>query len=196
MTRESAPLQSPGRVLFVYAHPNHSKSRANRKIADRVRELEHLKFVDLYAEFPDFAMSEYAVREQQSLLRSHDVLFIQHPMYWYSMPALLKLWLDEVFLSGFAYGQGEMALRGKTLQISMTTGGGAEAYTPQGFHGRSFDEFLYPWKQTARLIEMKFAEPLVLHAAARSSDDELLIHAEKVRDRAVSYTLPGYVSQG
>jgi glutathione-regulated potassium-efflux system ancillary protein KefF len=116
-------------------------------------------------------------------------------MYWYSMPPLLKLWLDEVFLSGFAYGKGEMALRGKTMQISMTTGGGPEAYTPQGFHGHHFEEFLYPWKQTAKLMEMKFAEPIVLHAAVRSNDDELLIHAEKVRDRVMAYTLPGYDSK-
>jgi hypothetical protein len=35
-----------------------------------------------------------------------------------------------------------------------------------------------------------------LHAAVRSNDDELLIHAEKVRDRVMAYTLPGYDSKG
>lgn len=188
------PVSQHERVLFVLAHPRLAKSRANRRIAERVRSLERMHFLDLYAEFADFALDPYSVRRQQDLLRNHDVLFIQHPLYWYSMPPLLKLWLDEVFVSGFAYGKGEMALKGKTMQLSLTTGGGPEAYSPAGFHGHHFEEFLYPWRQTAKLMEMKFAEPIVLHAAVRSSEDDLLIHAEKVRDRVMSYTLPGYVS--
>ncbi|GAL26611.1 NAD(P)H oxidoreductase YRKL [Vibrio variabilis] len=33
-----------------------------------------------------------------------DVIVLQFPFYWYSMPALLKKWMDDVFSFNFAYG--------------------------------------------------------------------------------------------
>lgn len=44
---------------------------------------------------------------EQALLREHDVIVFQHPLYTYSCPALLKEWLDRVLSRGFASGPGE-----------------------------------------------------------------------------------------
>lgn len=181
-------------VLFLLAHPNIQESRANRLAGERVQSLERVTFIDLYKEFPNFALDIFSVHRQQELLRQHDVLFIQHPIYWYSIPPLLKLWIDEVFTLGFAYGKGEMALKNKTMQLSVTTGGGPEAYTHGGFHGHNIQEFLLPLRQTAKLTEMHFAEPLVLFSATKESEDNLRVHGERVRDRVMHYTLPRYTS--
>lgn len=32
-----------------------------------------------------------------------DLLFFQFPLYWYSLPAILKGWIDKVLIEGFAY---------------------------------------------------------------------------------------------
>ena len=40
--------------------------------------------------------------EQQRIDRA-DQLVLVFPMYWWSMPALLKGWIDRVFVSGWAY---------------------------------------------------------------------------------------------
>jgi glutathione-regulated potassium-efflux system ancillary protein KefG len=58
---------------------------------------------DLYETYPDFAIDIEA--EQEKLLTAHDVIALQFPLYWYSTPALLKEWLDLVWLHGFAYGE-------------------------------------------------------------------------------------------
>ena len=51
------------------------------------------------------------------------LIVLMHPIQWYSMPALLKLWLDEVLTYGWAYGPGGSALKGKDLWLVATTGG-------------------------------------------------------------------------
>ena len=52
-----------------------------------------------------------------ALLAQARLLVWLHPVHWYSMPPLLKLWLDEVFAFGWAYGPGGRALRGGVLVL-------------------------------------------------------------------------------
>lgn len=51
----------------------------------------------------DQQQSPEVAREQAKLLRS-DALIVQFPLWWYSMPAILKGWFDRVLVSGFAFG--------------------------------------------------------------------------------------------
>src|SRR3546814_6853893 len=45
-------------------------------------------------------------REQDKLLWA-DAVILQFPMWWFSMPAILKGWVERVYAYGFAYGVGE-----------------------------------------------------------------------------------------
>jgi glutathione-regulated potassium-efflux system ancillary protein KefF len=148
---------------------------------------------DLYETYPRFHLD---VAREQDALTSHDVVCLQHPIYWYSMPPLLKLWIDEVFALGFAYGPGGTALSGKRFQLSITTGGGPDAYTEAGYHEHPLSDFLLPALQTARLCKMEYLEPMVLHGAGRASDAEIEAHAERVRDRLLHLTNPLYRGEG
>jgi NAD(P)H dehydrogenase (quinone) len=47
------------------------------------------------------------VRAEQDKLLWADVLILQFPLWWYTMPAILKGWVDRVYAYGFAYGVGE-----------------------------------------------------------------------------------------
>jgi NAD(P)H dehydrogenase (quinone) len=44
--------------------------------------------------------------EQEKLLWADTVIF-QFPLWWFSMPAIMKGWIDRVYAWGFAYGVGE-----------------------------------------------------------------------------------------
>ena len=105
-----------------------------------------------------------------------------HPIHWYSMPALQKLWLDDVLTDGWAYGARPdapgTALRGKALWLVTSTGGPAESYRPDGYNKYPFEAFLPPYAQTAGLCGMHFLPPLVLHGANRVSDAGLNQHAD------------------
>lgn len=43
-------------------------------------------------------------------------------MYWFNMPAILKIWFDEVFTYQFAYGSKGDKLKNKKLLPSLTVG--------------------------------------------------------------------------
>ena len=59
---------------------------------------------------------------EQARAGAAQLVVLLHPIQWDSMPALMKLWLDEVLTYGWAYGSGT-ALRGKDLWLVATTGG-------------------------------------------------------------------------
>ena len=102
------------------------------------------------------------------------------------MPALLKLWQDEVLTHGWAYGGGH-ALKGKDMWLATTTGGAANSYHPQGYNRYLFDAFLPPYEQTAALCGMRFLPPLVLHAAHSVVENNLQQHVDVFRNRLQTY---------
>jgi glutathione-regulated potassium-efflux system ancillary protein KefG len=174
-----------GGVLLVLAHPALERSRANRALAKAVKNLPGLTFHDLYEEYPDFVLD---VEAEQARLVAHDVIALQFPFYWYSMPALLKEWLDLVWLHGFAYGKTGQALRGKRLFVATTTGGGQGLYTPEGGNRFTMTEFLRPLEQTAYLCGMAWEEPFVAHAASICDDAKLASRAQAYRARVAALT--------
>lgn len=125
---------------------------------------------DLYETYPDYHLN---LEREQFLLSEHEVVVFQHPLYWYSAPALLKEWQDLVLAHGYAYGPGGNKLRGKTLGSAITTGGPREAYGPDGVNRYSIQALLAPFDQTAHLCGMRYAEPFVVYAVPRLSNAEL-----------------------
>ena len=176
------------KVLFLAAHPYLQRSRANHAVVEAVGGLEGVKIHRLYDLYPYFHIE--TEQEQRNLL-AYDALVVQHPLYWYSVPALLKLWLDEVFESGWAYGPGGEALRGKDFQLSVTVGGPADAFHEEGFHNFPIETLLAPWRQTVSVCGMRWQEPLILHSSASTTDAELARHGARVRERVAGYLRDG-----
>ncbi|MGF1724590.1 glutathione-regulated potassium-efflux system ancillary protein KefG [Photobacterium nomapromontoriensis] len=172
MTVNGAP-----RVLVIYAHPDPHLSVANRDILEAIEGLKHVTVHDLYATYPDFFIDAAAER---ALVDGHDVIVFQHPLYMYSCPALLKEWMDVVLSKGFAHGEGNQT-RGKYWRSVITTGGAAEAYTPDGYNRCSIEEILRPFELCAALCRMTWLPPLILHWARRVPLAERLAHARQYR---------------
>jgi NAD(P)H dehydrogenase (quinone) len=95
------------------------------------------------------------VAAEQDKLRRADLVIFQFPMWWFSMPAIMKGWFERVYAYGFAYGVGEHSekrwgkrygegvLRGKRAMLVVTTGGWAEHYSERGING-PIDDLLFP----------------------------------------------------
>jgi len=164
----------PPRVLILLAHPQRAHSRLNEALAQAAAGAGFL-VRDLYALYPDYLIDVPA--EQAALARADLVVWL-HPIHWYGMPPLMKLWLDEVFSFGWAYGPGGQALQGKDLWLATSTGGPESSYGPSGYNRHFFDAFLPPYEQTAALAGMRFLPPLVLHGAHRASAAELQAHVD------------------
>ena len=76
----------------------------------------------------------------QDRLEKADVIAIIFPVYWYTMPAMVKGLFDRVICRGFAYNlSGEPgALAGKAMRIVMLTGGSQGWYESDGI-GEALD---------------------------------------------------------
>jgi glutathione-regulated potassium-efflux system ancillary protein KefG len=153
------------RILILFAHPALERSRVNRLLIRGVRDLPGVTFHDLYEEYPDFNID---VSREQSLLVDHDILILQHPLFWYSTPALLKEWQDLVLEHGFAYGSDGDRLAGKRMMLAVTAAGPEEAYSAGGYQHYSLRDFLRPLEQTARLCSMRFTAPYVLYSSLKA----------------------------
>lgn len=162
-------------VVVIYAHPTPRRSRVNRPLAKALDGLPQVQVRDLYGSYVDYDIDVVA---EQRALSTAELIVLQYPVRWYSVPALLKLWLDEVLESGWAYGPGGTALRGKSMLVMASTGGHADSYTTDGNHGHTIDEFLLPLEQTAQLCGMDWLPPVVLHDADNVDADGLAAHIE------------------
>lgn len=171
-------------TYVLAAHPDWRESRVNRHLLEAARSVPGVQVQDLYGAYPDYDID---VPREQGNARAAQLLVLLHPIQWYSMPALMKLWLDDVLQYGWAYGEGGTALQGKDLWLVATTGGPEASYHPQGYNRYFFDAFLPPYEQTATLCGMRFLPPLVLHGAHRVSAPEVEAHTAVFRERLASY---------
>lgn len=172
-----------GHVVVIYAHPYPDRSRANRALFDAVRTLHGVDARPIYDLYPDFAID--AELEQAAVARA-DTIVWQHPIYWYTVPALLKLWWEKVLCHGWAYGAGGTALVGKRCLWVATTGGDEHAYGEGGMHVHPFATYEPVVRQTARFCGMQWLDPLVLHGAHRVSEVDLFAFAGRYRERLMS----------
>ncbi|MDN8272490.1 NAD(P)H-dependent oxidoreductase [Acinetobacter baumannii] len=107
-------------ALLILAHPYYTQSIANKTIVNElIKTYPDLEVRDIFQLYPDYKIDVSA--EQEALLR-HDTIILQYPMFWFNMPAILKLWFDEVFTYQFAYGSQGDKLKDKKVIISMTVG--------------------------------------------------------------------------
>lgn len=95
------------------------------------------------------------IAAEQRKLRDADLVILQFPLWWFSMPAILKGWVDRVFAYGLAYGVGEHSdqrwgdrygegmFKGKRAMLIVTTGGWAPHYSERGINGKMAD-LLFP----------------------------------------------------
>jgi len=172
------------RIVVLCAHPHREHSRITRALAQAAGDLPEVELRDLYALYPDYLID---VAAEQAALSDTELLVWLHPVHWYGMTPLLKLWADEVLSFGWAYGRGGSALRGKDLWLVVSTGGSAEAYRPDGLNRYFFDAFLPPYEQTAQLVGMRFLPPLVQHGAHRLGEAEIAQQVQTFVARLASY---------
>lgn len=167
-------------VLVVYAHPHHPRARANRALLDALDGLPGVTLHSLYDRYPDFDVDASA---EQAAVGAARAIVLQHPLYWYAMPALAKLWLERVFVHGWAYGEGGEAVVGKRFLWAVTTGGGEEDYRSGAPHEHPFDVYVPPVRQFARYCRMAWEPPFIVHAAHRIDEAALRERARAYRER-------------
>jgi glutathione-regulated potassium-efflux system ancillary protein KefG len=170
--------------LILFAHPRFSDSVVQKTMLAAISGVEGVTIHDLYAAYPDYAID---VEHEQQLLLAHDLIVFQHPLYWYSSPAIIKEWLDLVLEYGWAYGTGGTKLHRKFMFSAVSTGGPSDAYRVGGRNRFPVRSLLAPFDQTAYLCGMGWLEPFVVHAGRRNTPADLSRQAEAYRDLIVGF---------
>lgn len=165
-------------ILIISGHPDLTQSVGNSTIlnemAEAFPEAEIRRLDQLY---PNYNIDIQA--EQASLLKA-DVIVWQFPFSWYSLPGIMKVWLDEVFLHGFAHGS-TAKLGGKKLVLSFTTGAPQALYSEDGFFGHRVEDYLAQFETTARLCNLELQQPVYTCGISYADRD-----AEKIAQQQIT----------
>lgn len=154
-------------ALIILAHPAFDKSLANKTIVDEVQNSNlEVEIRNIHSLYPDYKIDAKA--EQEALLR-HQTIVLQYPFYWYSMPAILKHWVDVVFEHQFAFGSKGDKLKGKNFVPSFTVGSSQSSYTALGFQHFRVYEFCKHLEQTAYHTQMNYIEPIYFYGTSMAA---------------------------
>lgn len=123
MAKRAAPIrnipspQDASRILIIYAHPSQEGHCAtilyevegmlqSKNLRYTLLDLYHSKYdpllraCELYGR--DVALAKDTKKYQQLIANAKQIIFI-YPVWWNSMPAILKGFIDRVFSAGFAF---------------------------------------------------------------------------------------------
>jgi len=83
-----------------------------------------------------------------SKIRTADIVVFVTPLWWFSVPAILKGWFDRVLAMGVAYDGGRIyengLLRGKQAMLLVAAGHPAEYFREEGLHKATALQILHP----------------------------------------------------
>lgn len=122
------------------------------------------------------------IAAEQDKLRWADAVIFQFPLWWFSMPAIMKGWVERVYAYGFAYGVGEHSdarwgdrygegsLKGKRAMLVVTTGGWESHYSARGING-PIDDLLFPIQHGVLYYPgFEVLPPFVLYRSGKIDD--------------------------
>ncbi len=135
------------------------------------------------------------VAAEQEKLHWADTVILMFPLWWFSMPAILKGWIERVYAYGFAYGVGEHSERrwgdrygegtmaGKRAMLVVVAGGWKEHYEPRGVNG-PIDDLLFPINHGILYYPgFDVLPPFVVYRADRTDEQTFEDIAEELRAR-------------
>ncbi len=160
------------KTLVINGHRTPRDSVFGKVLFESATALPFVTGHTLIEAYPDFKINgDY----ERGLLSEHSNIVLQFPLYWYSSPAIVKEWLDEVLSRGWAYGGGQ-ALLGKKIMIAITTGGPEKVYQHDGANLFTIHEFLRPFEQTANLCGMEWEDPFVMFGVRYLDEASIKLH--------------------
>lgn len=87
-------------ILIVSGHTDLNESVANKTILEEISNKLPKAEVDYLDKlYPDYKIDVKA--EQEKLVKA-DVIVLQFPILWYSMPSIMSKWMEDTFENGFS----------------------------------------------------------------------------------------------
>lgn len=163
------------KILVNVFHPDLDSSSINATWVETLRKSEDVTLNLEYSNYPNWELN---IEREQQLMSEHQLIIFQFPLMWYSVPPLMKKWIDEVLAHGWAYGTDGDRLKGKLGTVAVSTGCSAESYEIGNENSFPMNEFLKPLQATFKYTQMKYATPFIFNNAWEASQREIDQSAE------------------
>jgi NAD(P)H dehydrogenase (quinone) len=191
-----AELKDQGHVVRISdLYAQGWKAAVDRSDFPQLAEDAHLNVAAASGEAFKAAMLTNDVKAEHEKLLWADAVILQFPLWWFTMPAILKGWVDRVYSYGFAYGVGEHSEKrwgdrygegvfaGKRAMLIVTTGGWEEHYADRGING-PIDDLLFPINHGILFYPgFDVLPPFVVHRVNRLDEAGFAGVAERLRER-------------
>lgn len=122
------------------------------------------------------------VEQEQRKVLDADAVILLFPLWWFSMPAIMKGWIERVWAYGLAYGYqgkgnahryGEGRFAGKRALLAVSVGGPQCDYSPRGING-DLEQLLFPITHgTLFYTGMEVLPTFAVYGSGRLSPDAL-----------------------
>ena len=159
-------------VLIVSGHTDlQGDSCVNKIIMKDMGELlPDAVLDDLSALYPDYRID---VAAEQAKLVTADVIVLQFPIFWYSMPSLLAKWMEDVFVRGFSFTTGAPEnVYGANFPLEMLTGRFRQT---AGLTGMIYEGYVY----TGGVSHADRTDP----ARVASMQEKAHVHAKRLAEK-------------
>lgn len=130
------------------------------------------------------------ITQEMEKLQWADFVILQFPLWWFSVPAILKGWVDRVFVTSFAftvknrYDRG--LLKGRRALLSLTTGSPQTSYEKNGLNG-DMDMILYHIHHgMLNYVGFEVLPPFVAYSVEHASDEERESYLEAYKQRLLT----------
>lgn len=154
------------RILVIVAHPNVAMSQVNRMWIQRIQSYPEVTIHHLYEEYNYRPINVYREKE---LLLQHDRIVFQFPLFWYSTPAILKQWQDEVLSYLWSTNEAHQ-LEGKELILAISIGDPQNVFQSEGF---TIEEIMRPLQLMAISHKISFLPIYAFYNTSQASDEEI-----------------------
>ena len=115
--------------------------------------------------------------EQMQRLQEAELVIFYTPIWWFSVPAIMKGWFDRVLTMGFAWDAGKIyedgLLRGKRALLVGVAGGPEEYYQPLGRHKATLRQVMHPiFHGTFAFCGMDVLDPFFVYSSLNKTPEE------------------------
>ncbi|KAA6474470.1 NAD(P)H-dependent oxidoreductase [Bacillus swezeyi] len=155
-------------ILIINGHEAypHARGRLNHTIfsamADKLDEKYNIK--------KTVVADGYEIPEEHEKFKWADAVIYQTAIYWFSLPALFKKYIDEIYEYGLFYqgaadyGRGGL-FTDKKYMFSTTWNAPQDVFSKEGtfFEGKSLDETLFHLHKMQEFVGMKPLKTFSVH---------------------------------
>lgn len=155
-------------TLVVVSHPKIDHSNTQSFFREASAPLPSVRIVHLDA------VTKPDQMPNQADLQWADRIIFQFPLYWYSAPASLWQWLDELWIKGVVYDENGGLLTGKTLGLVINYSQAPTTFRMGGSNQHPLDDFLTPFVAIAKRTGLTLLPTLAVPQFDRMTEEQHL----------------------